>query len=123
LIAATPDKTLASCDPAAEQPREVLNWQEKLAAASIKDEAYAKALADELQGLVCTNDTNAIHILRGLGLDRLEETGPNVPALVESVMRKDCPVSASLTDDDKAKLLNIKQDAEKKFPPPPVPKK
>jgi hypothetical protein len=38
-------------------------------------------------------------------------------------MSKDCPVSASLTGDDKAKLLKIKQDAEKNFPPPPVPKK
>jgi hypothetical protein len=33
-------------------------------------------------------------------------------------MSKDCPVSASLTDDDKAKLLRIKQDAEQNFPPP-----
>ena len=33
-------------------------------------------------------------------------------------MSKDCPVSASLTDDDKAKLLKIKKDAEQKFAPP-----
>jgi hypothetical protein len=33
-------------------------------------------------------------------------------------MSKDCPVSASLTADDKAKLLRIKQDAEQNFPPP-----
>ena len=38
-------------------------------------------------------------------------------------MSKDCPVSAALTDDDKAKLLKIKQDAEKKFPPAPASKK
>jgi hypothetical protein len=38
-------------------------------------------------------------------------------------MSKDCPVSASLTGDDKAKLIEIKQYAEKKFPPPPASRK
>jgi hypothetical protein len=33
-------------------------------------------------------------------------------------MSKDCPVSASLTEDHKGKLLQIKQEAEKTFPPP-----
>jgi hypothetical protein len=33
-------------------------------------------------------------------------------------MSKDCPVSAALTADDKAKLLQIKQDAEKESEPP-----
>jgi hypothetical protein len=36
------------------------------------------------------------------------------------MMSKPCPVSASLTDGDKAQLLQIKQDAEKEFPPPPA---
>jgi hypothetical protein len=35
-------------------------------------------------------------------------------------MSKDCPVSAALTDDDKAKLLQIKQVAEQKSAPPPT---
>ncbi len=34
------------------------------------------------------------------------------------IMSKDCPVSAALTDDDKANLLKIEQDAEEKFAPP-----
>ncbi|MGH6935384.1 MAG: hypothetical protein ACRED2_04215 [Methylocella sp.] len=34
------------------------------------------------------------------------------------IMNKDCPVSAALTDDDKANLLKIEQDAEEKFAPP-----
>ena len=51
-----------------------------------------------------------------LGLDGLTETGREAPALVDFIISKDCPVSASLTVDDKAKLLKIKQNAEKKFP-------
>jgi hypothetical protein len=35
-------------------------------------------------------------------------------------MGKDCPVFASLTDDDRAKLLKIKQDAEQRSAPPPT---
>ena len=38
-------------------------------------------------------------------------TGPEAPGLVDFIMSKDCPVSASLTDADKAKLLRIKQEA------------
>jgi hypothetical protein len=39
---------------------------------------------------------------------------------VDFIMSKDCPVSASLTDADKARLLQVKQDAEKNFPPAPA---
>jgi hypothetical protein len=42
---------------------------------------------------------------------------------VDFIMSKDCPVSASLTGDDKWHLLKIKQDAEQKFRPPPASKK
>jgi hypothetical protein len=110
------DKTLASCDPAAAPPPEVLGLQKQLAAASLDDAAYANALSTELQGLVCSSDTNAIHILRGImrevlgSASQLARTGREAPALVDFIMGKDCPVSASLTDDDKAKLLQIKQD-------------
>jgi Pentapeptide repeats (8 copies) len=115
------DKTLASCDPKAQPPPQVLEWQKKLAAAGVDGADYAKALAAQLRSLVCTNDANAIYILRGMIRSvRFAETGP---ALVDDIMSKDCPVSALLNDDDKAKLLNIKQDAEKKSPPPPASKK
>ncbi|MGQ0445594.1 MAG: hypothetical protein ACT4O2_10840 [Beijerinckiaceae bacterium] len=43
---------------------------------------------------------------------RLAATGRDGPALVDFIMSKDCPISAALSDDDKAKLLYIKQDAE-----------
>jgi uncharacterized protein YjbI with pentapeptide repeats len=119
-----PDKTLASCDPAAAPPPELLDLQKKLAAASVDDAAFAKALAKELRILVCESDSNAIFILRGImrsltvrPSSRLEATGREAPELIEFIMSKDCPVSASLTEDDKAKLLKIKQAAEKNFPP------
>jgi uncharacterized protein YjbI with pentapeptide repeats len=124
LDCANANEPLASRDPAAE----VLDWQKKLAAAGADDVAYAKALATELRSLVCASDANAIHILRGvvrgvLEPDRLTSTGREAPALVDYIMSKDCPVSASLTDDDKAKLLKIKQEAEKESAPPPASKK
>jgi uncharacterized protein YjbI with pentapeptide repeats len=119
LDCGNPDKNLASCDPAAAPPPEVLDWQKKLAAASVDEAAYAKALATELRGLVCASDANAIHILRGVTmyLAQLFKTGREAPALVDFIMSKDCPVSAELTEDDKATLLEIKQDAEGKYPP------
>jgi uncharacterized protein YjbI with pentapeptide repeats len=120
-----PGNALASCDPAAEQPPDVLVWQQRLeAAARVDDTDYANALATELRSLICTNDINAIHILRGLNNgERLAETGREAPALVNFIMSNDCPVSASLTSDDKAMLLEIKQKAEKESAPPPTSKK
>jgi uncharacterized protein YjbI with pentapeptide repeats len=121
LDCSNPDNTLAFCDPAAKPPPEGSDWQKKLEATSVDDAAFAKALAKEFRSLVCANDPNAIHILRGTPTNipgRLAEAGHEAPALVDFIMSKDCPVSAALTDDDKAKLLKIKQDAEKKFPPP-----
>jgi hypothetical protein len=64
LDCANPDKNLASCDPAAAPPPEVLVWQKKFSAASLDYEAFATALAKELQRLVCESDTDAIYILR-----------------------------------------------------------
>jgi uncharacterized protein YjbI with pentapeptide repeats len=123
LDCSNPDNDLASCDPVAKTPPEVLDWQKHLAAASVSDAAYIKALATELRSLVCENDADAIHILRGISKsERLAETGREAPALVDVIMSKDCPVSTALTDDDKARLLKIKRDAEKKLPPPPASK-
>jgi Pentapeptide repeats (8 copies) len=80
LDCANPDKTLASCDPRAAPPPEVLVWQKELTAAGVDDTAYAKALPTELQSLVCASDVNAIHILRGiLNSGRLAETGLEAP--------------------------------------------
>ena len=118
LDCANPDKTtLASCDPDAETPPKVLAWQEKLKAASADETAYAKALAKELRRLVCES-ADPIYILRGtIKSGRLAKTGPEAPALVDFIKSEKCPVSTSLTDDDKAFLMKIKQDAEKEFAP------
>jgi uncharacterized protein YjbI with pentapeptide repeats len=119
LDCGNPDKRLASCDPAAKPLGEVLDWQKKLKAASADCAAYTKALATELRNLVCISYLYKSYILQGvIDFGRLAHTGREAPALVEFIMSKDCPVSASLTNDDKAKLLRIKQDAEQIFPPP-----
>ena len=109
--------------------------------ASVGDEAYEKALATLLLRLLCQNGADTIHILRGVmsieipgigrilpgggatSSTRLAATGHKTPALVDFIMSKECPVSALLTDSDKERLLNIKQDAEQEVPPAQVPKR
>jgi hypothetical protein len=39
---------------------------------------------------------------------RLQVVGPEAPALIDFIMAKDCSVSASLTEADKARLLQVK---------------
>ena len=125
LDCGNPDKTLASCDPAAAPPPEVLVWQKELEAASVDDAAYCKSPRHGVAGprLRKRRQRDSNFAWHNPYRDRLAETGREAPALVDFIMSKDCPVSASLTDEDKAKLLKIKQDAEKKFPPPPASKK
>ncbi len=48
------------------------------------------------------------------GYARLGETGTEAPRLIDFILSKDCPVSALLTEDDKGKLLVIKQEATKR---------
>jgi hypothetical protein len=111
----------ASCDPATAPPPEVLNWQKSLLKANIDEAAFQKVLAAQLRDLVCANNANTIYILRGI-INAYQLFATN-PALVDLIMSKDCPVSAALTDDDKAKLLQIKQIAEKESEPPKASKK
>ena len=99
------------------------------------DEAYAKALAEALKTLICTEGDNGIsyfdartvrsvlardnglYILRGLTtpvsgpFTRIEAAGPQVPTLVDFIMSKNCPVSESLTEADKTILLRIRKRA------------
>ena len=120
LDCANPDPTLASCDPSIPPPPEAAAWRKALEDARVDDAAYAKALAAELKTLVCSAGDDATYILRGLlrgaryHESRLEAAGVEAPALVDFIMSKDCPVSAALTDADKAELLRIRQDALKK---------
>jgi hypothetical protein len=97
----------------------------------VSEATYEAALARELRTLVCSGDgdpnymfrrvsrNQALYILRGISSnDRLAATGPQAAALIESVMGKDCGVSSSLTDDDKARLRQIKRDAMDKVGDP-----
>jgi uncharacterized protein YjbI with pentapeptide repeats len=112
------DTALPSCIASRQPPTEADPWQNSLEYSRIQNAAYAKALALALKMLVCSGGDDVTYILRGLlrGLDgsRLAHAGPEAPALIDFIMSQDCPVSASLTDADKANLLRIKQDAIEK---------
>ncbi len=123
LDCANPDPTLASCDPSVPPPPEAVAWRKALEEARADDAAFAKGLAATLKTLLCSGGIDAVPILRNflqnlplveLRNSRLAATGTEASALVDFIMSKDCPVSASLTDADKASLLRIKQNAIKK---------
>jgi hypothetical protein len=119
------DKTLASCDTSAPLPPEASAWRKSIEDAGVEYLPYVKALAAVAKTTICSGDDASPDVLRGMMrgisaravpiiLSRLESTGSEAPALIDFIMSKDCPVSASLTDADKADLLRIKQDAIKK---------
>jgi uncharacterized protein YjbI with pentapeptide repeats len=67
---------------------------------------YQHALADSLKTLVCSGDKSAFYIIRRL-IDtcRIADTGPNdAPRLIHDILAHGCPVSAALTEHDKADL-------------------
>ena len=112
------DPSLASCDPSVSPPPEVAGWRKALVDANVDDAAYNKALAANLRALVCTGHDDAVYVLRGVAyplVGRLTATGSGASGLVDFIMSKDCPVSALLTDADKAALLRIKQNPTKKL--------
>jgi uncharacterized protein YjbI with pentapeptide repeats len=135
LDCANPDKMLESCDPSAESPPQAMDWRKMIENARVDKSDFAKASTDEIESLVCTDQDagaflftgsfskrsiydasieNLVFILRGIiSADRFQFTssGPEVPRFVDFIMNKDCPVSASLTDVDKARLFHIKQIA------------
>jgi uncharacterized protein YjbI with pentapeptide repeats len=116
LDCANSDKALAPCDPTAPPaPPGIAGLQ-----AAASDNDYRKALAGTLKSIVCALDDDSIFVLRGVsrrGLldptNRLGAAGAEAPALIDFIMSPACPVSAKLTDDDKATLQEIKQDALK----------
>jgi hypothetical protein len=117
LDCANPDATLASCDPSVPPPPEATAWRKSLEDARVDEAAYAKALATTLKTLVCSAGDDAVFVLGGVASpfdNRLAAAGPEAPALIDFIMSKNCPVSAVLTDDEKADLLRIKQGAIKK---------
>jgi uncharacterized protein YjbI with pentapeptide repeats len=122
-------ENIKSLDPAHSVRPDTAAWQKLLEAARVDDSHYAPALAAELKTLVCSGDVDAIYILRGKEFEkRLAAVGQEAPELVNAIMGKtkglvdvimgkaneSCPVSASLTEADKAKLLRVKQEATEK---------
>jgi len=139
LDCANADPTLTPCDSSRPPSPEAGVWQRSLEESRVDDVTYFKALASVLRAIVCEGlgvtggmftggreqrlldyafIDNEAFALRGLMSSslfkaRLVDAGPEAPALIDFIMSKDCPVSASLTDADKAKLLSIKQEATK----------
>jgi hypothetical protein len=67
-----------------------------------------------LKALVCSGDADAVYVVRGLLKNDgiiIGKTGTQAPGLVEAILKPDCPVSAALTDADKATLKKIAKEA------------
>lgn len=92
--------------------------QEALEKGRVDETEYKKSLAAQLKGLVCSGDIDAPYVVRGLSLiqsifgnSRIDDTGAQAPGLVEAILKPNCPVSAVLTDADKAALKKIAKEA------------
>jgi hypothetical protein len=111
------DPSLADCDSSAQPPADAVAWRKTLEDASVSTATYPEALARELKTLICSGARDTIYVLRGLlrsdpnSNSRFADTGSEAPTLVDSVLSKDCPASASLTADDNASLLQVMQAA------------
>jgi uncharacterized protein YjbI with pentapeptide repeats len=86
--------------------------QETLEKGRANETVYRKTLADQLKSLACSGDEKARYIVRGLWVNgRIKDTGDLAPCLVEAILKPDCPVSAALTDFEKAALKKIAEEA------------
>jgi Pentapeptide repeats (8 copies) len=116
LDCSSTDKTLASCDPSAQPPPEAASWRKMLEATAADEKTYTEALAKTLKTLVCSGGGDAIHVMHGVGFQAgLEAARGAAIDLISNLTNKeskDCPVAAALTDADRAKLLQIKQQIE-----------
>jgi Pentapeptide repeats (8 copies) len=78
----------------------------------VDETPYRSALAAQLKSLACSGDEDARYIVRGLWVNgRIEDTGAQAPGLVEAILNPACPVSATLTEADKAALKRKAKDA------------
>jgi uncharacterized protein YjbI with pentapeptide repeats len=92
----------------------VPEWRKKIeAAASIESEEYKKALFGELKALACSGDADARYVVRGLAMyGGIKDTGAEAAGLVDAILNQDCPVSAVLTEQDKAALKKLAKEAQ-----------
>jgi uncharacterized protein YjbI with pentapeptide repeats len=117
LDCTSPNPIFAPCDPNIAPPAEAAAWEKAVEAARVNDEVYTKALAGVLKGLVCSGADDARYVARGGGFKaQLFVARAAAIDLINDLINRDsknCPVAAALTDDDRAKLLGIKDDIEK----------
>ena len=94
----------------------------RLEGMNAKQDAYEKALSDNLRSIICSGEDDAIFVLRGISADgllissRLSSAGREATVLIDEIIRgensENCPVFADVTDADKAKLLRIRNEVE-----------
>jgi uncharacterized protein YjbI with pentapeptide repeats len=106
-------KDLAPCDPRSKAPPRLALELEIFNASR---EEREKAFAETLRHIVCKGGEDDIYILRGVTGNRsFPAAGREAPALIDDIIQgKNCPVSAALTEADKARLLEIKKNAEER---------
>jgi uncharacterized protein YjbI with pentapeptide repeats len=96
-----------------DESRPMASARETLEKARVDKTAYESALADQLKSLACSGNDSTSYIVRGLIANgRIKETGPQSPGLVEAILDPKCPVSAALTDADKAALKKLAEEAQ-----------
>jgi uncharacterized protein YjbI with pentapeptide repeats len=114
LDCSSPDKTLQSCDPTSAPPTEAAKWRNAVVTNMVGVRPYRAALAESLSALFCPGDENEALVVRTVAkFRRLQQAGPAARDLITKLLNKnsgDCPVSASLTDADRATLLRIQQE-------------
>jgi hypothetical protein len=78
-----------------------------------RSEEYKKALFGELKALACSGDADARYVVRGLAMyGGIKDTGAEAAGLVDAILNQDCPVSAVLTEQDKAALKKLAKEAQ-----------
>jgi len=101
---------IGKLDP--DNSRNVASARKTLEKRSVAKTADKMSLADQLKTLACSVDEDALYIVRGLIANgRINDTRAKATGLVEAILKPDCPVSAALTEADKAALKKIAKEA------------
>jgi len=101
---------IGKLDP--DNSRNVASARKTLEKRSVAKTADKMSLADQLKTLACSVDEDALYIVRGLIANgRINDTRAKATGLVEAILKQDCPVSAALTEADKAALKKIAKEA------------
>jgi uncharacterized protein YjbI with pentapeptide repeats len=101
---------IGKLDP--DNSRNVASARKTLEKRSVAKTADKMSLADQLKTLSCSVDEDALYIVRGLIANgRINDTRAKATGLVEAILKPDCPVSAALTEADKAALKRIAKEA------------